>query len=72
MDTTKPPGLRCPKCGLFIPRSHENLFKSSPIYCGQCGVELTVELNLTKQMQEALENIKRRESEAKIPWESDE
>lgn len=62
MDNNKPsqehkPGLACPECGFFINMSIEDILYRTGIQCASCGLQLTMNRNMSNEALQALQNL---------------
>jgi transcription elongation factor Elf1 len=55
-NLTEPPGVPCPECGAVIHFTIEKLLSARPVYCSDCGLKLTLEV---QKSQESLAALKR-------------
>ena len=54
----RPPGLECPDCSYLIPISMDMLLYGRAVYCGKCGLKLTIDQEASAQGLRALSTLK--------------
>ncbi len=63
-NVTDPPGVPCPKCRKPIRLSIEKLLAATPVYCSECGLQLTLDrqasaegLDAVLKLQNAMKDL---------------
>jgi len=56
-NLTKPPGIPCPECGATIHFTIEKLLSARPVFCSDCGLKLTLEVQKSQESLEALRRL---------------
>ena len=51
------PGIRCPKCGNFIPTSIQQILFSSCLFCPTCGLKLNIDKRKSDKALKILEKV---------------
>ena len=51
------PGLACPECGFFIHMTIEDVLYKQGIKCASCGLELTMNRNMSQESLQALQQL---------------
>ena len=65
LEISRQPGLSCPECGTKLVISMETLLNYEPVQCFNCGLELTIDQEKSKQSIESLRKLNQGLSEAK-------
>ena len=58
----QPPGLTCPECGCHIPTTIEMLLKNAAVFCGNCGLRLSID---REESKEGLDQLRKLDEELK-------
>ncbi|MBZ5618747.1 MAG: hypothetical protein LAQ69_08500 [Acidobacteriia bacterium] len=58
-EASKVPGMVCPQCASRIVVTMEQLLAAAPIRCGNCGLELTVDREQSRDALQSLEELRR-------------
>ena len=63
-NVTDPPGVPCPRCRKPIRLTIEKLLAATPVYCSDCGLQLTVDtqasaegMDAARRLQDAMKDL---------------
>ncbi len=56
-DMTSPSGMSCPDCRHPIVLSMEKLLAATPVFCSECGLKLTLDLEHSREALGALNRL---------------
>jgi DNA-directed RNA polymerase subunit RPC12/RpoP len=65
VEISRRPGLSCPECGTKLVISMESLLSYEPVQCHNCGLELIIDEEKSKQSIESLRKLQVGLSQAK-------
>ncbi len=57
VEISRRPGLSCPECGTKLIISMESLLSYEPVHCHNCGLELIIDQEKSKQSIESLRKL---------------
>jgi len=57
VEISRQPGLSCPECGTKLIISMESLINYEPVHCHNCGLELTIDEEKSKQSIDSLRKL---------------
>mgnify|MGYP002641958475 CR=1 FL=1 len=64
VEISRQPGLSCPECGIKLVISMESLINYQPVQCYNCGLELTIDQEKSKQSIDSLRKLQEGLSQA--------
>lgn len=59
VNLTEPPGVPCPQCQAPIKLTIPKLLAGTPIYCAECGLQLTLDSEGSSTAMDAVKTVHR-------------
>jgi predicted amidophosphoribosyltransferase len=59
VNLTEPPGVPCPQCQAPIRLTIAKLLTGTPIFCSECGLQLTVDSEGSTAAMDAVKTVQR-------------
>lgn len=59
VNLTEPPGVPCPRCRSPIRLTIDKLLSGTPVYCSECGLQLTLDAAASAEGLDAVRKLQR-------------